>query len=622
MSLAQKRRPSRMVLSPDVARNDDRNDKGGRTARRTRNSPFGGMNVTAPPSVLPRNKPSRAALQRQDRGNTTRKTTGPKGKPSNDETYHALKMQRTLSPVSYGNRSRIKDKIAEVDSFGKLGLLPLVRDAVHQQILPHMEDPTPSPVQRLAIPALLGLDEKVTRRVQAQDGSVEEYLIAAETGSGKTLAYALPILDAIKRAEADETVQDAQERQAVEQRMRDNPTYVEPPPLHGLPHRTSSRPRAIILVPSAELVTQVWSVVRKLAFTAKVRSDGISAAVAPHVIRRRVFAESGIDVLVATPHLLAAISRSEPNVLSRVRHLVVDEADSLLDRSFAPTTTDVIDRCRPSLRQLIFCSATIPRSLDSALRERFPDIVRLVTPNLHAVPRRTTLCVVDIEKQPYQGNRNLACADAIYSIGKAAAVPEPGEQVDPADLKRILVFVNEREKTVEVADYLQSKGINAAALNRDTPEQRKSEILADFTTHHFRERQSAQPPTASAPVDESEPPPSLATEPPPEEWEDPELEPEPAPTASPLRSARVRASLATTKVLVTTDLASRGIDTLAVRNVILYDVPHTTIDFIHRLGRTGRMKARGRGVVLVGKRDRRDVVREVKEGMFRGQALI
>lgn len=80
--------------------------------------------------------------------------------------------------------------------------------------------------------------------------------------------------------------------------------------------------------------------------------------------------------------------------------------------------------------------------------------------------------------------------------------------------------------------------------------------------------------------------------------------------------------LPNTKVMVTTDLGSRGIDTLPVRTVILYHVPHTTIDFIHRLGRVGRMGKRGRGIVLVGKKDRKDVVREVREAMFRGQALI
>ena len=77
-----------------------------------------------------------------------------------------------------------------------------------------------------------------------------------------------------------------------------------------------------------------------------------------------------------------------------------------------------------------------------------------------------------------------------------------------------------------------------------------------------------------------------------------------------------------TKVIVATDLASRGIDTLAVRHVVLFDVPHTTIDFIHRLGRAGRMGRRGRGIVLVGKDDRRDVVAEVRESMFQGQALV
>jgi ATP-dependent RNA helicase MRH4 len=76
------------------------------------------------------------------------------------------------------------------------------------------------------------------------------------------------------------------------------------------------------------------------------------------------------------------------------------------------------------------------------------------------------------------------------------------------------------------------------------------------------------------------------------------------------------------KVLVTTDIASRGIDTTAAKTVILYTVPHTSIDFIHRLGRVGRMGRRGRGIVLVGRGDRKDVVREVREGMFKGMALI
>ena len=145
------------------------------------------------------------------------------------------------------------------------------------------------------------------------------------------------------------------------------------------------------------------------------------------------------------------------------------------------------------------------------------------------------------------------------------------------------------------------------ALNRDTPEQRQTETLAQFT------KRMSSPPQNSAPSETlSDAPPS-----------GPNYVP-PGRVGSSLSPSmpRARRHLANTKVLVSTDLGSRGIDTLAVKHVILYDVPHTTVDFIHRLGRTGRMGRRGRGIVLVGKHDRKDVVREVREGMFKGQALI
>jgi ATP-dependent RNA helicase MRH4 len=138
--------------------------------------------------------------------------------------------------------------------------------------------------------------------------------------------------------------------------------------------------------------------------------------------------------------------------------------------------------------------------------------------------------------------------------------------------------VNEREKTEQLAEYLRTWGIDAQALHRDTTEKRHDEILETFTTKD----------TITVP-------------------------------ATPIKG---RGKLGNVKVLVVTDLASRGIDTLAVRHVILYDVPHTTIDFIHRLGRAGRMGRRGRGIVLVGNDDRKDVVADVKRSMFEGQALI
>lgn len=605
MAQLQRRRPrSRMSLSPKVSRPPPRTSPSGRPVRRRTDSPFAGMNLRT--ANIRREPPTRSAAEGS-------RPSGGRKRPGKERgSFHALKMQQALSAVSYGQRTSIKAKISQTESFDDFPLLPMVKESVATQALSGMVDIAPTPIQRLAIPVLLGNETRAVRRRSSGSGKkeMEQFLLAAETGSGKTLAYLLPVLDALKRAEAIDAVQEAQRKaKEEEERKKTNFHALEPPPLSNAPHPTTGRPRAIILVPTSELVTQVGSLTKLLSHTVKFRSGLISSAYSGKVIRNRLFAPTGIDVLISTPHLLASISESDPNILSRVSHLIIDEADSLLDRSFAPSTSAVIDKTTPSLQKLILCSATIPRSLDSYLGKRFPDMRRLVTPNLHAIPRRVQLGVVDVEKEPYRGNKTLACADTIWSIGKAAAEHAPGDS-EQANAKRILVFVNEREKTLEVAEYLHSKGIDAVALNRDTPEQRQSETLGAFTVRSppkvEPEKNSNGTPSSPPPIGGSNYVPFNRT-----------------PAAAVAVTRRLpRRHLPNTKVLVTTDLGSRGIDTLAVRHVILYDVPHSTIDFIHRLGRTGRMGRRGRGIVLVGKNDRRDVVREVKEGMFKGQALI
>ena len=605
MAQLQRRRPrSRMTLSPKVSRPPTKTSPSGRPIRRRTQSPFAGMNLTSANirrENIRREPRARAAVE------TGRPSRGRKRPTKARDPFHALKMQQALSAVSYGRRTSIKAKIAETDSFDDFPLLSTVKESVATQALSGMVDIAPTPIQRLAIPVLLGNETRAVRRrsSKSEKKEMEQFLLAAETGSGKTLAYLLPVLDAIKRAEVIDAEQEARRKaQEEEERKKANFHALEPPPLSDAPHPTAGRPRAIILVPTSELVTQVGSLTKLFSHTVKFRSGLISSAYSGKVIRNRLFAPTGIDVLISTPHLLASISESDPNVLSRVSHLIIDEADSLLDRSFAPSTSTIIDKSTPSLQQLILCSATIPRSLDSYLRQRFPDIRRLVTPNLHAIPRRVQLGVVDVEKEPYHGNKNLACADTIWTIGKAASERLPSD-TERVNAKRILVFVNEREKTLEVAEYLSSKGIDTVALNRDTPEQRQSETLNAFTT---RSPQDASEITTVEAKGIAAPPsgPNYKA-----------FNRSPGSTSRPPKR-----HLPNTKVLVATDLGSRGIDTLAVRHVILYDVPHSTIDFIHRLGRTGRMGRRGRGIVLVSKHDRRDVVREVKEGMFKGQALI
>jgi len=574
-----------MVLSTTVAQ-APRPDS--RSAKKPQDA-FGFLNRTKVPRSLERIREEREA--HGSRPATGRHDRGRRARPS--QPFHALKMQSALHQVPYSSRTAVKRQLDQYESFDNFPLAEPILRAINDA-LPGFAYRHPTPAQAVAIPALLGRLPKARTRASPVRTGPESFLLAAETGSGKTLAYLLPTLHAVKAAEAQEA-EDAQAQAAAAataaaaNRHGDVFAVPEPPINRAV---DPARPRAIILVPSAELVAQVGAVAKSLTHTVKFRAAPISAKMSATVIRNQLFNPKGVDVVISTPPLLASIASTNPNILARVTHLICDEADSLFDRSFKPSVTEILDRATPSLKQLILCSATIPKYLDKYLADKFPDMHRLVTPNLHAIPRRVQLGVVDVNKDPYHGNKMLACADTIWQIGKTRAEydPEDGKQVLP--IKRILVFVNAREDTDQVAAYLVKKGIDALAFHRDTDPSRQAKTLASFTDPANQ--------SDACSLSSSSPPPSASTD-----------------AESPQKRM-----LFNTKVIVTTDLGSRGIDTISVRHVILYDVPHTTIDFIHRLGRTGRMGRRGRGIVLLGPGDRADVVREVKDAMFRGEALI
>lgn len=592
-----------MRLAQDIGRAKDDPKM---TLKRESQGPFGGMNQTEariggriPPKV-------RAAVERSA-AKAAKSTADARRKNEKKEKplTHALKMQATLTPLSYNHRAALKEKLEDIKSFDEFELLPSVRDAIYTQALAGMTEVEPTPAQKLAIPALLSKKKKPEGKKKQDDKpQYAQFLIAAETGSGKTLAYLVPVIDAIKRQEELELAEDDSKQHQDEKGQESNDRVLEldTPPAADSLQLKAGRPRAIILLPSSELVSQVGRVVKSMSHSVKFKSHFISSAQTPTVIRNRLFNPNGIDIVVSTPHLIASIAEKEPNILSRVTHLVVDEADSLFDRSFAPITSAILDRAAPSLKQLILCSATIPRSLDTLMDRRFPEIKRLVTPKLHTIPRRVQLGVVDVDKDPFRGSKNLACANVIWQIGRSVHEDsEPHHTV-----KSILVFVNEREQADEVAQYLISKGIEAVPLTRDTPEQRQSDILSAFTSWdrvrgEEKDDRERNPATRSfrdfVPFDNI---------------------PDEAGQSKRTQSKR----LSNVRVLVTTDLASRGLDTMSTRFVILHGIPHTTIDFIHRIGRLGRMGRRGRAIALVDRHDRKDVVAEVRRLAFRGMPLI
>ncbi|KAK6517976.1 RNA helicase [Arthrobotrys conoides] len=501
--------------------------------------------------------------------------------------FGQMKHIASLDHVSSRTREITHAAEEQFNSFETFDLLPQTVEALYKDALDGMEGVTPTPVQSLVIPTLLDkspapplkalpseqsrhrnpkdpLDPEQFYRGEQPRKSFKTYLIAAETGSGKTLSYVLPLMDTLKRRELlQKSVANAEESkhsEILEQKGRWMFDIPAPPVTQDT---TVGKPFAVILVPTSELVFQVGALLKKLSFIIKLRTEMISKDFSGNVIRSRLFKSSTPDIIVGTPFMIDRITEANPSMLHRTSHIIVDEADSLFDRSFSTLTAPIISRAL-NLEKLILCSATIPKSLDAYIAKNYPDCKRLVTANLHAVPRRIQLQVVDVMKDRYKGNKSLACAHLCQQI--------VNDSTEPGFAKRVVVFVNERETTEEVTKYLQETGFNAVSINRDSDSRK---ILESFTGE--KEASTA-------------------------DWDG-------------IRKGGI-------KILVTTDLASRGVDTKNVKNVILYDVPYTSIDFIHRLGRTGRMGRRGRAWVLVDKDSNQEYVKEVRKTMFLGQALI
>lgn len=540
-SSGQRDRPSRLILSTHVA---DRKQKPG----------TGGLNVRQ--AGLPSPQPSRDTRRSDFNTHPSRKNSQDrKAKPS----FKHMKMAQSLAPVSWTQRTNTEAEIEPWSSFDDFDLLPSVKEAVSSEVLKDLTTIQPTAVQRLAIPALLGMGLKARQKI-VSESRFESFLIAAETGSGKTLAYIIPMIDYLKREEEvllkykplkeeEEVANSLAKRLEKDQHELFN---LEIPTVENTD--VNGKPRAVILVPTSELVNQVGAVIKAMSHVAKLRSALISRDFSGRVIRNRLFYYP-IDILVSTPHLLSSLAEHDPRILSNCSHIIVDEADSLFDRSFSQITSAIISRAE-GLKRLILCSATIPKSLDRSLRKLYPDMRRLVTPHLHAIPRRVQLSIIDTDADPYRGNKLLACADTLHKLAK--------DETEEGFVKKIIVFVNERETTGEVASYLRFKGFDTASLERDTSDRKEASVLDYFTG----------PKTAVGP--------------------------------------EVKA-MDRMAVLVTTDIASRGVDTKTVKNVVLYDVPFSTIDFIHRLGRTGRMGRRGQAVILVDKNTNKAWVKDIKK---------
>ncbi|KIJ68765.1 hypothetical protein HYDPIDRAFT_179802 [Hydnomerulius pinastri MD-312] len=166
------------------------------------------------------------------------------------------------------------------------------------------------------------------------------------TGTGKTLSYLLPIMSCLDS------------------------------PVSSLKSEAGSGVRAIVLAPTRELAHQIHNECLKLAVGRKWRIVLFSKATASTLRDKNV--RDKVDIIISTPLRLVA-SVQEGNLdLNNVRHLILDEADRLLDTEFLAQVQEVVAACtHPDIQKAVF-SATLPAGVEQLAMGMLRNPIRIV----------------------------------------------------------------------------------------------------------------------------------------------------------------------------------------------------------------------------------------------------
>jgi ATP-dependent RNA helicase RhlE len=269
----------------------------------------------------------------------------------------------------------------------------------------------PTPIQVDAIPPAIG---------------GRDVLACAMTGSGKTAAFLLPILNR----------------------------------LIARPRGTT---RALILTPTRELAAQILEELENLAvhtpITAAAVFGGVGAGPQEHAFR------SGVDVIVATPGRLLDHLRQPYAKLDRIEHLVLDEADRMLDMGFLPDIRRVL-RHLPKRRQTFFFSATMPGPILELTREMLHNPATI---NLE----RTAAPAVGITQAVYPVPQELK-SHLLLTLLERDLIHEA------------LVFTRTKHRANRLWEFLTKRGVNAARIHGNRSQKQRTEALAGFKNGNYR----------------------------------------------------------------------------------------------------------------------------------------
>jgi superfamily II DNA/RNA helicase len=283
-------------------------------------------------------------------------------------------------------------------SFADLGISKPVVGALAKRDISQ-----PFPVQQMVIrDALAGHD----------------LLVQSPTGSGKTLAFGLPLVD-----------------------------RVEP----------SGHLSALVLAPTRELASQIVDELHSVASARRLRIAAVYGGVG---FGPQSAAARKADIIVATPGRLEDLLGRGAVSLQRVRILVLDEADRMLDMGFKPAVNRIVAKT-PASRQTLFFSAT----LEGATGKLAAAYTRKARRHTHAGPKRQA---AEIEHR------------FVHVDSQGAKIDHLAGQLRDPEAGRTLVFVRTKRGADRLVKRLRSRELEAVAMHGDKSQGQRERALARF----------------------------------------------------------------------------------------------------------------------------------------------
>jgi ATP-dependent RNA helicase RhlE len=288
-------------------------------------------------------------------------------------------------------------------SFADLGVSGAVRGALSRRGIT-----APFPVQRLVLEDVL---------------AGRDVLVKAPTGSGKTLAFGIPLVERLDAAPA---------------------------------------PTGLVLAPTRELAAQIVAELEDLAGARGLRVAAVYGGVGIAAQQARA---RRAHVLVATPGRLEDLLARGTFTLERIRMLVLDEADRMLDMGFRPAIDRIVGTC-PKARQTLFFSATLD-GVAGDLAARYTSAA-LVHEHEHGAPSR--------DERPLVEHRFVAVRDE-------QRLETLIEELR-GDRDRAIVFVRTKRGADRLVKRLHARGLHAVAIHGNKSQGQRDRALARFQAGH------------------------------------------------------------------------------------------------------------------------------------------